>query len=128
MIRARSLSRRSFFASVTGSLLVGGGVSFSLSARAAAQRSEEAPDGTAPAGAGRRTPAYDSDKGAGSDNGNIGGARGAGRTRVRLCSDSDSGAGADPLGESRTKRTYTDTDQGPGADSVEDCPRPWYRW
>ena len=125
MNRARTLSRRSFFGAVTGGLLVGGGVSCGLSTRALAQQPGTAGEGVARA-PDRPTPAYDSDKGAASDNTNIGGARGTGRTRVRLCSDVDAGAGADLLGESRTKRNYADTDRGSGADPVRQCPRPWY--
>ena len=128
MNRHRKLSRRSFFSAVTGGgLLVGGGVSFGLSTGAPAQQPEKAQDGVTRApGRPEGTQVHDTDKGASSDNTNIGGARGIGRVRVRLCSDSDGGPGADPLGESRTKRTYADPDRGPRADPVRQCPRPWY--
>jgi hypothetical protein len=113
MHKLRKISRRSFFTAVTGGLVVGGGVAFGLRNAAAAQ---------SPA-----APIHDSDKGVGTDNTNIGGARGERlRARVRLCSDTDSGSGADPLGESRTKRSWADRDSGPGADPVRTCPRPWY--
>jgi hypothetical protein len=47
---------------------------------------------------------------------------------VNQCSDNDAGPGADPLGESRTRHTYSDNDRGQRADAAQRrCPRPWYQ-
>ena len=118
MTCSRKLCRRSFLACVTG------GAPFLVLARAAAapQPAEHPPSPPE-----ERTQVYDTDKGQNTDNWNIGGARGVGRARVAQCSDQDNGPGADPLGESRTRFTYSDTDRGRGSDpSGRKCPRPWY--
>ena len=119
--------RRSFLAIVTGGMAGMLGVSSSASGSARSRRLGPGARAGAPIQSQRSAAIYDSDKGSSSDNGNMGGARGARlRSRVYQCSDQDSGSAADPLGESQTRRTYSYDDGRPG-NGRRTCPRPWYR-
>jgi hypothetical protein len=128
MTPTRKLSRRSFLASVAGTVAAAGAIAVLATDEAQAQSgctdSDNGPNSDSPGngrscGGGRRSGCTDSDSGSYADR------AGNGRCRQRVvrrsgCTDSDTGRYADPAGNGRcrrrARRSCTDSDGGRYAD------------